>query len=118
MSPAGAPLRARSRSWPCTRPSVFSMLVMPLGQDHAVHLSGTFAAESVADFRACIAYVLDLDPRQLIVELSAVQDIDDAAAAALVAARDTSASRDTRFIVDSPPASIRQRLDEGAFFVR
>ncbi len=110
--------KPRTKSWPCARPSVFSMLVMRMGQDCVLHLTGTFDADSVADFQACVADAVETGPRQLVVELDAVEDIDSDGMAALSAARDSTAERGIRLVLDSPPEVATRQFAEGEYFVR
>jgi anti-anti-sigma factor len=118
VSTADTPLRLRSRSWRCSRPSVFSLLVMPMGRDCVLQLSGSLDETSATELLECVAHALDHGPRQLVVELSGMEHLDASGIDALTAARQASEARGIPFVLDSPPPAMRQRLAERGFSIR
>jgi anti-anti-sigma regulatory factor len=97
---------------------MFSLLIVPIGEDRVVRVTGAFTRARVVDFENCIADVLGEQPRQLIVELSSVDAIDSAAISALGVARDAAGAVGIRFFVDAPSDVAREQLPPASFIVR
>ncbi len=90
--------------------------------DIVLQLTGTLDAFEVAAFDECIGAAIAEQPRRLIVELSALEAMDEPGLKAVVVARDRAARADVDFVLDSPGATVTALLDDasirGDFVIR
>jgi anti-anti-sigma factor len=90
--------------------------------DIVLQLSGDLDEVNTAGFRRCADEAIAEHPRRLIVEMSALDTVDDPGLWSVVDARDRASVADVDFILDSPNPRITTML-EGAgilegFFIR
>ena len=120
--PAPRFAKRRTRSWPCPSPARFSILYVYDLHDIVVQLSGDLDEGNTPGFGRCADAAIAEEPRRLIVELSALDTMDEAGLEAIVAARDRARAAGVDFILDSPNARITAMLDDagirGSFFIR
>jgi anti-anti-sigma factor len=103
--------RRKCRSWPCPRPSVFSVLVVHEHHDIVLQLSGELDLDGCNAIRSCIAHSLADGPRRLVLELSSLEFADPTGAAAIAEARRAADAAGVELIVDSPTPFVRCVLD-------
>jgi anti-anti-sigma factor len=112
----------RTRTWPCPSPARFSILYMYDLHDIVLQLSGDLDGVDTPGFGLCADAAIAEEPRRLIVEMSALNTMDDSGLDAIVAARDRAAVAGVDFILDSPNARIITMLDHAgvreSFFIR
>jgi anti-anti-sigma factor len=106
--------KRRPVSWPCPRPAHFSILVTPTRVDALVQLSGTLDLESTDAFDDCVATLLAEHPRRLVLELSSLEAIDEAAAARFTRANSKAKDHGSELILDSPNDRVLTMLERGA----
>jgi anti-anti-sigma regulatory factor len=99
------------------------MLVVPIHDDVIVQLSGALDIDAIEAFEACMTRLLADKPRRLILELSALTDIDLAGTAGFDRARLAAHVRGVDLILDSPSDLVLVTLHSRAngkdsFFVR
>jgi anti-anti-sigma factor len=128
---ASAPARARraprfegrrTRSWPCPSPARFSILFVYELHDVVVQLSGALDETAPPVFDQCVDAAIAEGPRRLIVEMSALDAIDDDGVRSLDAARRRSDQAGVEFVVDTLTSAVSASLEDaglkGTFFVR
>jgi anti-anti-sigma factor len=90
--------------------------------DIVLQLSGDLDAVNTSGFGRCADEAISEHPRRLIVEMSALDTIDDPGLASVVDARDRASHADVDFILDSPNPRISEMLDGAgireSFFIR
>jgi len=90
--------------------------------DIVLQLSGELDDPNTPAFDKCVDAAIDEHPRRLIVEMSALDSLDEAGLGAVVGARDRATSVDVDFVLDSPNALVTSMLDHAgireSFFIR
>jgi anti-anti-sigma factor len=90
--------------------------------DIVLQVTGSLDAFEVAAFDECVDAAIAEEPRRLIVELSALESMDEHGLRAVIGARDRAARADVDFVLDSPSAAVTALLDDAdvreGFFVR
>jgi anti-anti-sigma factor len=112
----------RTRTWPCPSPARFSILYMYDLHDIVLQLSGDLDEVNTPGFGRCADAAIAEDPRRLIVEMSALDTVDDPGLDAILRARDRATREGVDFILDSPNSGILALLDHSgvreSFFIR
>ena len=106
--------KKRPVSWPVPRPAHFSILVIPLRADVHVQLSGTLDIESTEAFDDCMNTLLAEHPRRLVLDLLAVNAIDEEGVASFTRARSNAKEHGTDFVLDGPNDHVLHALEAGA----
>jgi anti-anti-sigma factor len=90
--------------------------------DIVLQLSGDLDEVNAPGFGRCADEAISEHPRRLIVEMSALDSLDDRGLSSVVDARDRAAVADVDFILDSPNARVTAMLDgagvRDSFFIR
>jgi anti-anti-sigma factor len=90
--------------------------------DIVLQLSGDLDEVNTPGFGRCADAAISEHPRRLIVEMSALDTIDDPGLSSVVGARERAAGADVDFILDSPNPRISEMLDDAGvrefFFIR
>ena len=112
----------RTKSWPCPSPARFSILYMYDLHDIVLQLSGELDEQNSPGFGHCADAAIAEHPRRLIVEMSALDTIDDPGLDSITSARERATDADVDFILDSPNPCITKMLDTAgireSFFIR
>jgi anti-anti-sigma regulatory factor len=120
--PAPRFAKRRTKSWPCPSPARFSILYMYDLHDIVLQLSGDLDEINTPGFGNCADAAIAEQPRRLIVEMSALDTVDDPGLESITEARDRATVAQVDFILDSPNSSITTMLDSAGiremFFIR
>jgi anti-anti-sigma factor len=112
----------RTKSWPCPSPARFSILYMYDLHDIVLQLSGDLDQVNTPGFGRCADAAISEHPRRLIVEMSALDTIDEPGLTSVVEAHERATVADVDFILDSPNSRITTMLDRAgvrdSFFIR
>ncbi len=102
--------RRRSRSWPCPHPSTFAILVVHELHDITLQLSGTLDAGNRSGLVECAESAVAEQPRRLVLELSALDEIDADGVSGLFQACESARAAGVDALFDSPSAAVREVL--------
>jgi anti-anti-sigma factor len=90
--------------------------------DIVLQLSGDLDEANTADFGCCADAAISEHPRRLIVEMSALDTIDDNALSSLAGARERAERAGVAFVLDSANATVTTTLERAgireSFFIR
>src|SRR5690349_499831 len=91
----------RTKSWPCPSPARFSILYMYDLHDIVLQLSGDLDEVNTPGFGRCADAAIAEKPRRLIVEMSALDTVDDPGLTSVLEARDRASSAAVDFVIAS-----------------
>jgi anti-anti-sigma factor len=94
-------------TWPCPKPSEFSLLVVTQHLDTVVQLCGELRLDALKSLEACLGVALAEQPRRLVLDLSALSFIDAGGVAVLARTRRRADEGGVGFVLDSPTPFVR-----------
>jgi anti-anti-sigma factor len=108
--------RHRTRSWPCPRPSDFSILVVHARDDVLLQLSGHLDVEGSQAFDDCVAAAVVERPRRLVLDLAGLESMDLVGVGCLTRARERSERDGVQVVLDAPNVAVQSVLEAAKIY--
>ena len=100
----------RAQGWPCPHPSRFSMLVVHATYDVMVQVTGVLDGDAVSAFAGCLTAAIADSPRRVVLEVSALEAVDEAGVACFRAAVQEAKAHEVGIVLESPSQVVLARL--------